>query len=168
MNSTLITALQDCVKVMERDLNGLAVIQPELKQAREALASLTTAPEWTGEGLPPVGIECERCWCSISGTYHRIKVLGHDGNRAIFRWLDGKRAGELQEDRPHSFSNGRPCFRPIRTPEQIAAEEREKAAKDMATLMTGHENHQGEWGCYVILGEILYDAGYRKVEGGEQ
>ncbi len=31
-------ALHDCVLVMERDLNGLAVIQPELRQARAALA----------------------------------------------------------------------------------------------------------------------------------
>lgn len=33
----LITALKDCVAVMERELNGLAVIQPELIQARKAL-----------------------------------------------------------------------------------------------------------------------------------
>ncbi|WP_312381196.1 hypothetical protein [Pseudomonas oryzihabitans] len=37
MNQQLITALRDCVSVMERELNGLAVIQPELRQAREAL-----------------------------------------------------------------------------------------------------------------------------------
>lgn len=34
----LTTALEDCVAVMERELNGLAVIQPELRQARTALA----------------------------------------------------------------------------------------------------------------------------------
>lgn len=34
----LLEALIDCVRVMQRDLNGLAVIQPELRQAIAALA----------------------------------------------------------------------------------------------------------------------------------
>ncbi len=36
---TLETALQDCVAVMERELKGLAVIQPELRQAKQALGT---------------------------------------------------------------------------------------------------------------------------------
>lgn len=35
----LLAALQDCVTVMEKDLAGLRVIQPELNQARAALAA---------------------------------------------------------------------------------------------------------------------------------
>jgi len=35
----LVTALKDCISVMDRELNGLAVIQPELRQARAALAA---------------------------------------------------------------------------------------------------------------------------------
>lgn len=34
----LVSALRDCVHVMERELNGLAVIQPELRQARAVIA----------------------------------------------------------------------------------------------------------------------------------
>jgi hypothetical protein len=34
----LLAALLDCIAVMERDLNGLPVIQPELRQARAAIA----------------------------------------------------------------------------------------------------------------------------------
>jgi hypothetical protein len=34
----LLAALLDCISVMERDLNGLPVIQPELRQARAAIA----------------------------------------------------------------------------------------------------------------------------------
>jgi len=41
----LFTALLDCVHVMERDLNGLAVVQPELKQARAALSRAGLAPK---------------------------------------------------------------------------------------------------------------------------
>ena len=36
---TLQTALEDCVAVMERELKGLAVIQPELRQAKQALGT---------------------------------------------------------------------------------------------------------------------------------
>lgn len=32
-------ALLDCVSVMQRDLNGLAVIQPELRQAERAISA---------------------------------------------------------------------------------------------------------------------------------
>ncbi len=39
----LVTALQDCIAVMERELNGLAVIQPELRAARAALAAAGAA-----------------------------------------------------------------------------------------------------------------------------
>lgn len=40
----LVVALKDCVSVMDRELNGLAVIQPELRQARAALAAAGVAP----------------------------------------------------------------------------------------------------------------------------
>lgn len=43
MGALLIEALRDCVAVMERELNGLAVIQPELRAARVALAAAGAA-----------------------------------------------------------------------------------------------------------------------------
>lgn len=43
IQTQLIIALRDCVSVMERELNGLAVIQPELRQAHAALASAGAA-----------------------------------------------------------------------------------------------------------------------------
>ncbi|AWE83610.1 hypothetical protein CSB95_3009 [Pseudomonas aeruginosa] len=48
-------------------------------------------------------------------------------------------------------------FRPIRTPEQIAAEEREKAVGDMAMSIQGVPYQ------YPTL-YALYDAGYRRQE----
>ncbi|HCF7301842.1 TPA: hypothetical protein NIJ73_006765, partial [Pseudomonas aeruginosa] len=50
-------------------------------------------------------------------------------------------------------------------PEQIAAEEREKAALEMAALMSGHDDRSKD--CFKVLGEILYDAGYRRQEEGK-
>lgn len=40
----LLVALQDCVSVMERELAGLRVIQPELNQARAAIAEALGEP----------------------------------------------------------------------------------------------------------------------------
>lgn len=51
-------------------------------------------------------------------------------------------------------------FRPIRTPEQIAAEERRKAGLDIALICTGHSDRSKD--NWATLGEIIYDAGYRK------
>jgi len=48
INATLISALDDCVMVMSNDLRGLAVIQPELHKAKDALILANTRTE-----LPP-------------------------------------------------------------------------------------------------------------------
>lgn len=116
MSQQLLEALTSCVNVMERELNGLAVIQPELRQAREALASAEAQPEpWDGEGLPPVGTVCE---AQIGASWVECTVLVHHAieGRPCAVWVtpDGKKSGIWDA----------PGFRPIRTPEQIAREER--------------------------------------------
>lgn len=96
---------------------------------------------WTGEGLPPAGIDIE----VMHGTYGWIgaRVVGHDGEAAIVRTNDGY-AGVY----PHEF-------RAIRTPEQIAAVEREKAVEAMIVIAMAKPDWRGT--C-----EALYDAGYRR------
>jgi hypothetical protein len=113
-----------------------------------------SVPAWAGAGLPPVGTVCERAWSGEEESYQRVKVLAHDGDLAIFRWVDGPRAGELQDDR-QDVVQGIPIFRPIRTPEQIAAEEREAAIGDIELLIM-HGDTDEE------IARILYGAGYRK------
>lgn len=41
----LLEALKDCVAVMDRELAGLKVIQPELSAARAAIAKATGEPQ---------------------------------------------------------------------------------------------------------------------------
>ena len=41
----LLKALEDCVAVMDRELAGLKVIQPELSAARAAIAKATGEPQ---------------------------------------------------------------------------------------------------------------------------
>lgn len=89
--------------------------------------------EWSGDGLPPVGIDIE----VMHGTYGWIgaRVVGRDGEAAIVRTNDGY-AGVY----PHEF-------RAIRTQEQIAAEE---ALAEIEAL-------------YIEGGPAaVYDAGYRR------
>jgi hypothetical protein len=112
--------------------------------------------EWTGEGLPPVGTVCEYLWqWSDKIVYVRVKVLSHDEERAQFRVIQGGGIGSLRECNQR-LEDGLPMFRPIRTPEQIAAEERLKAIDEMAAVYkSNYEGHVKD-GC-----QALYDAGYR-------
>lgn len=86
-----------------------------------------------------------------------VKVLAHDEGMVLFRWKAGERKGEYSNySQPYNF-------RPIRTPEQIAAEEREKAIEALAVELAGHWSSeavslQRETAAY------LHDIGYRRVE----
>lgn len=120
-------------------------------------------PQWRGpqDGLPPVGMEVEFMWNykPLDSEYVQVKILAHDSGNAIMRTLDGPEPGVLRENSGGYCGpkEGQPVFRLIRTPEQIAAEEREKAIKEMQASCAG-------LGAGAAI--ILYDAGYRKVEGG--
>lgn len=116
--------------------------------------------EWSGDGLPPVGTVCELLWCSTSGRYVGVIILAHDEAGAVYRFTDGEKKGDYGSE--HQGMIGEFCnFRPIRTPEQIAAEEREHAVQKMmddTTVLSGiHHNRR-------LLCAELYDAGYRKQE----
>lgn len=117
------------------------------------------AVKWNGEGLPPVGLEVEILWSSQCGTYVRGRVVAHDDGRAVFRFLDGERAGEYQAERVSTYNGGQfTNFRPIRTAEQIAAEAQKAEMDAMYTVVIETEPN-------IRAGvEALYKAGYRKVE----
>ncbi|MBC7198103.1 MAG: hypothetical protein H5U32_02525 [Pseudomonas balearica] len=84
-------------------------------------------PEWNGEGLPPAGIECE--WLQFVHPnihYVRVKVIGHDEGRAVFRITEGPRKGEYASCSQHMWSTVGLIFRPLLTAEQMAAKQREE------------------------------------------
>lgn len=61
-------------------------------------AAILEAPPkiaWNGEGLPPVGCECEALFDTERGEWYRAKVIGHDGNCVVGRWLDGPKMYEI-------------------------------------------------------------------------
>ncbi|MFG0828810.1 hypothetical protein ACF8R6_10580 [Pseudomonas sp. CJQ_7] len=110
--------------------------------------------EWKGEGLPPVGLEIE-CTYDAWGYWLKGKVLCY-GEKMIFMEQesskgDGKFEGSMNPDGIR--------FRPICTPEQIAADERAKAIDEMWSVYWQPDVTTAK----EALG-LLYDAGYRKPE----
>ena len=128
-------------------MNGKAWMKAVIDD--DSLRTITErpSPAWSGEGLPPVGVVCE---CHLPGeltnnySWVEAKVIWHNGPTECAVVRSTSRLAWCDE------------FRPIRTPEQIAADEREAAIEHMIrTYLDGAKDHRGGI-------RALYDAGYRK------
>ena len=104
---------------------------------------------WTGEGLPPVGMVCEAMLPSMNHQWAEAVVVWHHPEH------EGSAVVAHNGGRLIGWSS---AFRPIRTPEQIAAEEREKAVFEIAHILIDNRHDSAE---YHQAGRI-YDAGFRK------
>ena len=107
---------------------------------------------WNGEGLPPVGTVCEAYWPRDTKPKWMSFELLFMGKELCVARVDGK---EL-DYRVGDFEEKSVSFRPIRTPEHIAEEALEKELNEIERLYT-------EGGPTAV-----YDAGYRKIEGGSK
>ena len=125
------------------------------------LVEVRPVKPWTGDGLPPVGIEIEammRRNMHDGYAWHRAKVVhgplpGSEGEVLVF-CLETTSPAWVDE------------FRPVRTPEQIAAEQRKKEIDEIhkiciesfpSSTRTGELNRTiSDCAC------IIYKAGYRK------
>lgn len=107
---------------------------------------------WSGEGLPPVGTVCEAWYDDGRVCWHQADVVGHNPYEpnTVAVSLKG------DHERKLIWSDH---FRPLRTPEQIAEEERQKALDVMVAECSLLDKG---WSRLVCAG--LYDAGYRRVE----
>lgn len=110
--------------------------------------------EWNGEGLPPVGVRCEAAIPHTSGPDNERSFIWIEGSVIAYYEIKGKTYAWFAEDDGFYPPNVLE-FRPIRTPEQIAADEQNKAVAEMMT----HVVHATPIDC-----ELLYRAGYRKQE----
>lgn len=116
-------------------------------------------PAWTGEGLPPVGAVCEyrRGYVEQPYSYAECTVIAHfvgESGKSLAAFAYVAHDGVVQLGRGMAE-----LFRPIRTPEQIAAEDRDKAIEGMiadTNILTGIMSDRR------IMAGQLYDAGYRK------
>lgn len=103
--------------------------------------------EWDGKGgVPPIGAVCEYYWTG-GEEWRKCEVVAHYHGSVVAVDVLDKTAARLPTG----------LFRPIKTPEQIAAEERLDAIEDMKDLIRG-------WGVEDRMLAVLYDAGYRKTE----
>ena len=119
----------------------------------QQVGRITRVPSWVGsqDELPPAGTICEY---KHVHEWQRVEVFAvkpnHNGSEtALFTYENGTWCGCAEP----SF------FRPIRTPEQIAAEERETELNRMVATVSMLDKG---WARKVCAG--LYDAGYRKLE----
>ena len=135
---------QAAVDALKAERAPSAKTQVALEEARMIRSEQVV--EWNGEGLPPVGTVCESV---CGGIVRKVEVLAV-GKKNVFLIEGG-------EEKMFSIEGTR-TFRPIRTPEQIAAEERELAINAMIDTL-GHPTA-------ILMREsilgALYDAGYRK------
>ena len=109
---------------------------------------------WDGEGLPPVGTVC-------------------DMHIDDFGWITGTVVVHIDLDEPTAvahngeevFHGNASDFRPIKTAEQLAEEERDKARTEVLNAMTsktmGFETEDQWQQRMKVVGEML-DMGYRK------
>lgn len=122
-------------------------MQSALMKSNEVFVYRPTTPSWSGEGLPPVGVVC------MANGYQVVIVAHHcNGIHAIY--AESEYDGLLYYGEPNEF-------RHIRTPEQIEADERGAAVKDMMSHIYACLPRE----CWDESGPAcftLYDAGYRK------
>lgn len=105
---------------------------------------------WDGVGHPPIGTVCEYFkHAKYKTSWIKVNVVFIGENLIVFEHVaSGNEFSEQIAD---------VSLRPIKTPEQIAAEERESVLADMYGAVMGSAGISGGL-------EALYDAGYRKME----
>ena len=96
---------------------------------------LIKRPEWTGEGIPPAGTFCEfksksvEKWseCHVKYQFENGEaVVAICGPREVVLWVSG-------------FD-----FRPIRTPDQIAADERQRVVMAIGDILITSRGNSNE------------------------
>lgn len=99
---------------------------------------------WDGSGFPPIGTVC--VYPRAEGDeWRKCEIVAH--------YFAGVAAVDVLDSTAVCMLAS--LFRPIKTPEQIAAEERLHAIDEMNDLILG-------WGVEKRMLAALYDAGYRK------
>lgn len=120
---------------------------------------LITRPAWDGSGLPPVGVVCEAGIPHVNGPNNETRsVIWIEGRVIAYHAIKDKTYAWFAED-DGFYPPGVFEFRPIRTPEQIAAEERAAEIEEMRNIYAGSSETTISSGM-----SALYDAGYRKTD----
>lgn len=114
---------------------------------------------WTGEGLPPVGLEAE--YGSDEHGWKKVIVLAHFGNGG-----NPSAVAQLGELGPIMMGTQK-YWRPTRTPEQIAADKRLHEIRNALSAINSKVHFPNDLVRGNILAaavEAMIDEGYRKLE----
>lgn len=87
------------------------------------------APQWNSTGLPPVGAVCEVSLPYCNPEEWREITLRYVSTEYVVATIDGSEYAYSRAE----FDNLYDTFRPIRTPEQITAEERDAGIEALFT-----------------------------------
>lgn len=129
----------------ETHIAGAIVTRAEWQAAVDAL-NKPAEPAWNGIGDPASGTVCELRHVSAQTDWCKATIAFASRNVLVWDW-DGEPALAYR----HAVE-----VRPVRTPEQIAAEERERDIDKMVSVVLT-DNIRANCA-------DLYDAGYRKFE----
>ncbi|WP_236233653.1 hypothetical protein [Pseudomonas tohonis] len=154
-----------CNVVTRREVDNHVVSDLLDSMARAPIATPTESSTWTGSGLPPVGAVCEFAGgaeCADDPfdkdlkVGMQVKIIAHfkDGELLLAAFTFDPCNPNRGKATVEQGAQG--CFRPIRTPEQIAEEERKAAIAEINEVLGFGPAHDA--------GERLYLAGYRKQE----
>lgn len=142
-NEREVSSIADDAGEAHDGASGAAVTRADWQAAVDAL----NAPKvvaWDGVGLPPVGI-----YVQTSHGVVQVTAYSPDNNWVLL-WVVAESLPSLVKIGDHDM------FRPIRTAEQVADDEREKAIDEMVN----------DFGKYFVNPRVsartIYDAGYRK------
>lgn len=153
--------------VIEGQDGQLVHYKGPLSPSFESLAvERPTTPSWSGEGLPPVGVRCEAAIPHTSGPDNERSFIWIEGSVIAYYEIKGKTYAWFSED-DGFYPPGVFEFRPIRTPEQIAADEREAAISALVEEMKAkryalEDTDVSPSEIARHYAQALYDAGYRK------
>ena len=152
----------DALQIADETLvAGAIVTRAEWQAAVDAL-NAPKAVEWDEDGLPPVGLDVEVMQGglpSVAFDWEACKILAINiGSDEKPQVITRDFRGDAAIYYPGIDSV---YFRPARTTEQVADEEREKAINEMVFGVCGCEPDGGNTTAFMICG-FIYDAGYRK------
>jgi len=150
---------RDCLNVhpdaaSEIEPGFYEITRAQWQAAVDALKDEKVA-ERNGEGLPPIGLKVE-AWYSMD-TFpgwkpFKLKYLSEES--VVFECS----MGETRRDR-ETFDRWALTFRPIRTPEQIAAYQYEEDAAEIAKILSDLKDADE-----IFIAKTLLDCGYRRFE----
>lgn len=115
--------------------------------------------DWDGKGAPQVGEECQ---IKLGPHWTQVKVLAYFSGQAVVGWIcqpEGESCIDLMDVSE---------LRPIRTPEQIAADKRLHEIRNACTAINSKvSDYNINLDCSAAMRatiEAMIDAGYRKFE----